>query len=70
MRYARIPSSAEIPEPDELRPLWVHDRQAVLSPSWSTHCATGDASRRFRGVVAGENQEFNEMDEAGSSELR
>lgn len=57
-------------EPTENRPLWVHDRQAVLSPAWSIHCGAGTAAYRFCWAMGGENQAFTDMDRVEISELR
>ncbi len=57
-------------EPDETRPLWVHDRQAVLSPAWSIHCGCGTASYRFCWAMGGENQDFTDMDKVEIPNLR
>jgi 4-deoxy-L-threo-5-hexosulose-uronate ketol-isomerase len=57
-------------EPDETRPLWVHDKQAVLSPAWSIHCGCGTAAYRFVWAMGGENQAFTDMDKVGINELR
>lgn len=45
-------------QPQETRPLWVADRQVVLSPPWSIHCGCGTASYRFVWAMGGENQAF------------
>jgi 4-deoxy-L-threo-5-hexosulose-uronate ketol-isomerase len=57
-------------EPGETRPLWVHDRQAVLSPAWSIHCGVGTAAYRFCWAMGGENQSFADMDRVEIRELR
>lgn len=57
-------------EPTETRPLWVADRQVVLSPPWSIHCGCGTASYRFVWAMGGENQAFTDMDRVEISELR
>jgi len=57
-------------EPQETRPLWVADRQVVLSPAWSIHCGCGTASYRFCWAMGGENQAFTDMDRVEISELR
>ena len=33
--------------PEETRHIAISDRQAVISPSWSIHCACGTASYAF-----------------------
>ncbi|MBB5353439.1 5-keto 4-deoxyuronate isomerase [Haloferula luteola] len=57
-------------EPQEPRPLWVRDRQAVLSPAWSIHCGCGTAAYRFVWAMGGENQAFTDMDKVEISTLR
>ena len=57
-------------EPGETRPLWVHDRQAVLSPAWSIHCGAGTAAYRFCWAMGGENQAFTDMDKVDIRDLR
>lgn len=48
--------------PEETRHIVISDRQAVVSPSWSIHCACGTASYAFCWGMGGENQEFADMD--------
>ena len=57
-------------EPNQTRPLWVADRQVVLSPPWSIHCGCGTASYRFCWAMGGENQAFTDMDRVEISALR
>ena len=57
-------------EPRETRPLWVADRQVVLSPAWSIHCGCGTASYRFVWAMGGENQAFTDMDRVAICQLR
>jgi 4-deoxy-L-threo-5-hexosulose-uronate ketol-isomerase len=49
-------------EPEETRHIVISDRQAVISPSWSIHCACGTGSYAFCWGMGGENQEFTDMD--------
>ena len=48
--------------PEETRHIVMSDRQAVISPSWSIHCACGTGSYGFCWGMGGENQEFADMD--------
>jgi 4-deoxy-L-threo-5-hexosulose-uronate ketol-isomerase len=48
--------------PEETRHIVMSDRQAVISPSWSIHCACGTGSYAFCWGMGGENQEFTDMD--------
>jgi len=57
-------------EAQETRPLWVADRQVVLSPPWSIHCGCGTASYRFVWAMGGENQAFTDMDRVAIADLR
>ena len=57
-------------EPEETRPLWVADRQVVLSPPWSIHCGCGTASYRFVWAMGGENQAVTDMDRVEIAGLR
>ena len=57
-------------EPTETRHLVVRNNEAVLSPSWSIHSGTGTASYSFIWGMAGENQDFGDMDHVPMSLLR
>ncbi len=57
-------------QPAETRHLVVRDGQAVLSPSWSIHAGAGTASYSFIWGMAGENQDFGDMDHVPMSQLR
>ncbi len=50
--------------PQSTRHVVVRDREAVLSPPWSMHAGTGTSSYRFVWGMAGENQNFDDMDGA------
>ena len=49
-------------EPERTRSLIVRNREAVLSPPWSIHTASGTRDYAFVWAMAGENQEFADMD--------
>lgn len=72
--YFDVPASHRVlhmmGEPQETRPLWVADRQVVLSPPWSIHCGCGTASYRFCWAMGGENQAFTDMDRVEIADLR
>ena len=56
--------------PEETRHLVVADRQAVISPAWSIHCATATQRYTFCWLMGGENQTFDDMDGVKIGELR
>lgn len=55
--------------PSDTRSLIVRDREAVLSPSWSIHCAAGTQAYNFVWGMAGENQDFGDMDPVSLKDL-
>jgi len=57
-------------EPAATRHLFLHNEQAVLSPSWSIHCGCGTGSYRFIWGMAGENKRFDDMDPVKPLDLR
>ncbi len=57
-------------EPDETRHLVVADEQAILSPGWSIHCGAGTAAYAFIWSMAGDNQDFDDMDFVAMEDLR
>lgn len=57
-------------EPHQTRHLLLSDYQAALSPAWSIHCGAGTRPYSFVWGMAGENQDFNDMDLLKPSELR
>lgn len=57
-------------EPERTRSLIVREKQAVLSPAWSIHCAAGTANYKFVWGMAGENQAFSDMDAVDLARLR
>ncbi len=57
-------------EPSETRPLWVNNRQVILSPSWSIHSGVGTNAYRFVWAMGGENQRFDDMDKIAIPDLR
>ncbi len=56
--------------PQETRHLVMSDRQAVISPSWSIHCACGTGAYAFCWGMGGENQTFEDMDAVALEQLR
>jgi 4-deoxy-L-threo-5-hexosulose-uronate ketol-isomerase len=56
--------------PQETRHLVVADTQAIISPSWSVHCACATGAYSFCWGMGGENQTFEDMDPAPLDQLR
>ncbi|MFT6758823.1 MAG: 4-deoxy-L-threo-5-hexosulose-uronate ketol-isomerase [Chitinophagales bacterium] len=54
----------------ETRHVWMHNEQAIVSPSWSIHSGVGTCSYAFIWGMAGENLDYDDMDKFGPSELR
>ena len=57
-------------EPQQTRPLWVSNEQAILSPPWSIHSGCGTAAYSFVWGMAGENREYTDMDAVPLDALR
>jgi len=57
-------------EATETRHIWMTNEQAVISPPWSIHCASGTSSYSFVWGMAGENLDFTDMDAIKAIELR
>ncbi|WP_046243752.1 5-dehydro-4-deoxy-D-glucuronate isomerase [Hymenobacter terrenus] len=57
-------------EPQETRPLWVANEQAIVSPPWSIHSGCGTTAYAFVWGMAGENREYTDMDPVAIHELR
>lgn len=55
--------------PEETRHLVVSNEEAVISPSWSIHSGVGTGKYTFIWGMAGENQDFDDMDGLASSAL-
>jgi 4-deoxy-L-threo-5-hexosulose-uronate ketol-isomerase len=56
--------------PQQTRHVFVANRQAVISPSWSIHCGCGTGAYTFCWGMGGENQTFEDMDPAPIDALR
>jgi 4-deoxy-L-threo-5-hexosulose-uronate ketol-isomerase len=57
-------------EPDETRHMVIANEQAILSPGWSVHCGAGTSNYSFIWSMAGDNQDFTDMDMIAMEDLR
>ena len=57
-------------QPQETRPLWISNHQAIISPPWSIHAGCGTMAYAFIWGMAGENQSFGDMDFIAPDDLR
>ncbi|WP_186445858.1 5-dehydro-4-deoxy-D-glucuronate isomerase [Paenibacillus cremeus] len=57
-------------EPTETRHVIVRNEQAIISPSWSIHSGVGTSNYTFIWGMAGENQEFSDMDHVAMKDLK
>lgn len=64
--YLDVPADARVVhlmgEPTQTRHLIVGNREAIISPSWSIHSGVGTQAYSFIWAMAGENQDFDDMD--------
>lgn len=56
--------------PSATRSLIVADDEAVVSPGWSVHLGVGTAAYSFVWAMAGENQDYADMDAVDTAALR
>ena len=72
--YFDLPEPARVfhfmGEPNQTRHLVVSNEQAVISPSWSIHSGVGTRNYTFIWAMAGDNQDFTDMDMIPMEELR
>jgi 4-deoxy-L-threo-5-hexosulose-uronate ketol-isomerase len=57
-------------QPQETRHIFLGNEQAVISPSWSIHCAAGTGNYSFIWAMCGENLDYNDMDAFTADKLR
>lgn len=57
-------------EPTETRHMVLKNEQAILSPGWSIHCGSGTGRYSFIWSMAGDNQDFTDMDFIAMEDLR
>ena len=72
--YFDIPEEAFVMhymgEPTETRHIVMRNEEAVISPSWSIHSGSGSQAYTFIWGMAGENQDFDDMDHIANQELK
>jgi len=72
--YFDLPADAAVfhvmGEPQNVRTLLVHDREAALSPGWSIHAGCGTSNYSFCWAMGGENQDYTDMQPVSIGDLR
>ncbi|HEY0187275.1 MAG TPA: 5-dehydro-4-deoxy-D-glucuronate isomerase [Cellulomonas sp.] len=57
-------------EPTATRQLLLHDRDVVIAPPWSVHCASATGAYTFVWAMAGENTDYSDVTTIDPQELR
>ena len=57
-------------QPQETRHIVMNNEQLVISPSWSIHSGIGTSNYTFIWAMCGENQEFDDMDNIKTTDLK
>lgn len=57
-------------EPQQTRHLVVADGEAILSPGWSIHSGCGTTNYSFIWAMAGDNQDYTDMDMVAIADLK
>ncbi|PWC34481.1 5-keto-4-deoxyuronate isomerase [Azospirillum sp. TSO35-2] len=72
--YFDLPDDARVihlmGEPEQTRHIVVANEQAVISPPWSIHSGVGTRNYTFIWAMAGDNQDFTDMDFVAMDRLR
>lgn len=72
--YFDVPSGQRVVhfmgEPQETRPVWVSNEQAIISPPWSIHSGCGTSNYSFIWGMAGENKDYTDMDPVAMIDLK
>ena len=72
--YFNLPEDAAVfhlmGEPTQTRHIVLKNEEAVISPSWSIHAGVATSDYTFIWGMAGENQDFDDMDHVAMQDLR
>ena len=72
--YFKVPEQQAVchfmGQPQETRHIFTGNEQAVISPSWSIHCAAGTSNYTFIWAMCGENLNYDDMDTFTADKLR